>query len=111
MHPGSTSSLRENHANSATGHMGDSTYCECEGEYFSANSHSHLHSCSKDHMLSWRYACAVAAARVVTPSLRKMLLTCRSTVRSLMTSRAAMSRFVTPEATSRSTSSSRRDSE
>src|SRR5690606_11348515 len=109
MHPGSTSSLRENHANSATGHMGDSTYCECEGEYFSAN--SHLHSRSNDHIISWRYAGAVAAARVVTPSLRKMLLTCRSTVRSLMNSRVAMSRFVMPEATSRSTSSSRRDSE
>ena len=42
-----------------------------------------------------------------TPSLAKMLLTCRSTVRSLSTSCSAMARLVTPVATSRSTSTSR----
>ena len=52
-------------------------------------------------------AYAVAAARDETPSLPKMLLTCRSTVRSLSTSFSAIARLVAPVATSRSTSSSR----
>ena len=53
------------------------------------------------------YARAVAAARDGTRSFARMLLTCRSTVRSLSTSRVAIARFVSPAATSRSTSSSR----
>src|SRR6266699_1515739 len=55
------------------------------------------------------YAYAVAAARVDTPSLVKMLLTWRATVFSLMKSAAAIARFDLPEATRRTTSTSRAD--
>src|ERR671923_2624746 len=53
------------------------------------------------------YAKAVAAARDDTPSLVKMLLTCRSTVRSLRTKSAAIALLVRPAVTSRRTCSSR----
>src|SRR4051794_3444497 len=49
------------------------------------------------------YAYAVAAARDDTPSLAKMLLTCRSIVRSLSTSRAAIALLLSPAARRRST--------
>ena len=52
-------------------------------------------------------AYAVAAARVETSSFAKMLLRCRATVWSLITSCPAISLFVFPRATSRSTSTSR----
>src|SRR5919199_6335490 len=50
---------------------------------------------------------AVAAARVETPSLEKMLPRWWATVRSLRTNSSAIWRFVLPRATSRSTSASR----
>src|SRR5512132_1579030 len=59
------------------------------------------------HTRRCSYAYAVAAARDDTPSLVKMLLTCRSTVRSLRTSSAAMALLVWPVATRRSSCTSR----
>src|SRR5919106_890201 len=56
---------------------------------------------------SCSYEYAVAAAREDTRSFAKMLLTCRSIVRSLSTSSAAMDLFVAPRATRRRTCSSR----
>ena len=54
---------------------------------------------ARGRQTSWRSkAYAVAAARDETPSLPKMLLTCRSTVRSLSTSFSAMARLVAPVA-------------
>jgi hypothetical protein len=52
---------------------------------------------------SCSYAYAVAAARDDTSSFVKMLLTCRSTVRSLTTSFAAIPLLVSPAATRRRT--------
>src|SRR5215471_11186587 len=56
------------------------------------------------------YAYAVAADRLDSPSLVKMLLTWRATVFSLITSLSAIARFDLPEATRRSTSTSRAES-
>src|SRR2546427_10525981 len=56
------------------------------------------------------YAYAVAAARVGTPSLVKMLLTGRATVFSLMKSSVAMERFDLPAAMRRTTPTLRPDS-
>ena len=55
-----------------------------------------------------RAARAAAAARVGSPSLRRMFATCRCTVCGLTTSSDAISRLLRPVATSASTSRSRR---
>ena len=60
--------------------------------------------------LCW-YAQAVAAARLETPTLSKILLTWRATVFSLMNSSSAMARFVLPAASRRRTCTSRSLSE
>src|SRR4029453_6869142 len=59
------------------------------------------------HTSACRKAWAVAAERDRTSSLWRMLLTCRSTVRSLRKSVVAISPLLLPAATRRSTSSSR----
>ena len=67
-------------------------------------------TCPDAQTRSCSNANAVAAEREESPSFAKMFWTWRATVCSLMTSDAAISRFVFPAATSRSTSSSRAES-
>ncbi len=86
----------------AGAHRADPPTSTCRDMVISDHARRQTRSCSN--------ANAVAAARDERPSFAKMFWTCRATVCSLMTSEAAISRFVLPAATSRRTSSSRRES-
>src|SRR5215471_9185725 len=79
-------------------------------EVGSAATNDYGYFCVEDSTRRCSNAYAVAAARLDTPSLLKMLLMCRATVFSLSPSSSAMARFVLPVATRRRTCSSRVDS-